>query len=73
MKIDGFVHPVDRMPSSWCTPYALSVYGEEQYDNCPYGNGNGYGDGQLARMQARGSGCRGGGRSEQAGEEAAVG
>merc|ERR1712054_409929 len=26
---------------------ALSIYGHEMYDNCPYGNGNGYGDGRA--------------------------
>ena len=29
---------------SWCTPYALSIMGQPQYQNCPFGNGNGYGD-----------------------------
>lgn len=32
---------------SWATPYALSIYGHEMYDNCPFGNGNGYGDGRA--------------------------
>jgi uncharacterized protein YdiU (UPF0061 family) len=32
---------------SWATPYALSIYGEEMYGNCPYQNGNGYGDGRA--------------------------
>jgi uncharacterized protein YdiU (UPF0061 family) len=32
---------------SWATPYALSIYGEEMYHNCPYKNGNGYGDGRA--------------------------
>ena len=30
---------------AWCTPYALAIMGSELTDNCPYGNGNGYGDG----------------------------
>lgn len=33
--------------SSWATPYALSIYGEEIYQNCPFGTGNGYGDGRA--------------------------
>lgn len=32
---------------SWATPYALSIYGEEMYHNCPFKNGNGYGDGRA--------------------------
>lgn len=32
---------------SWATPYALSIYGHEMYQNCPFGNGNGYGDGRA--------------------------
>ncbi|QKF94872.1 UPF0061 protein [Fadolivirus algeromassiliense] len=32
---------------SWATPYALSIYGKEMYDNCPFKNGNGYGDGRA--------------------------
>lgn len=60
---------------SWATPYALSIYGQEMYDNCPFKNGNGYGDGralsigevviegQRWEMQLKGGGktpfCRG--------------
>jgi uncharacterized protein YdiU (UPF0061 family) len=33
--------------NSWATPYALSIYGEEMYTNCPFKNGNGYGDGRA--------------------------
>eukprot|EP00930_Biecheleria_cincta_P000109 TRINITY_DN10022_c1_g1_i1.p1 TRINITY_DN10022_c1_g1~~TRINITY_DN10022_c1_g1_i1.p1 ORF type:complete len:665 (-),score=65.53 TRINITY_DN10022_c1_g1_i1:198-2162(-) len=32
---------------SWCTPYALSIMGQRQNSNCPFGNGNGYGDGRA--------------------------
>eukprot|EP00658_Telonema_sp_P-2_P029945 TRINITY_DN22702_c0_g1_i2.p1 TRINITY_DN22702_c0_g1~~TRINITY_DN22702_c0_g1_i2.p1 ORF type:complete len:593 (+),score=141.88 TRINITY_DN22702_c0_g1_i2:69-1781(+) len=32
---------------SWCTPYALSIFGEEMYRQCPFQNGNGYGDGRA--------------------------
>ncbi|MCV6608893.1 MAG: protein adenylyltransferase SelO family protein [Campylobacterales bacterium] len=31
----------------WATGYALSIYGTEYYDNCPFGSGNGYGDGRA--------------------------
>jgi len=60
---------------SWATPYALSIYGQEMYRNCPFGNGNGYGDGRAIsvgevvvngkrwEMQLKGAGktpfCRG--------------
>lgn len=32
---------------SWCTPYALAIMGQPMYNNCPFGNGNGYGDGRA--------------------------
>ena len=35
---------------SWCTPYALSIMGTEYTSNCPFGNGNGYGDGRAASV-----------------------
>ena len=35
---------------SWATPYALSLYGEEMYRNCPFQNGNGYGDGRAVTI-----------------------
>ena len=35
---------------SWATPYALSIYGQEMYQNCPFGNGNGYGDGRAITL-----------------------
>lgn len=61
---------------SWATPYALSIMGTPQSQNCPFGNGNGYGDGraisigevvvdgQRWELQLKGGGptpfCRGG-------------
>ena len=33
--------------SPWATPYALTIYGQEMIDNCPFGTGNGYGDGRA--------------------------
>ena len=60
----------------WATGYALSIYGSEYYQQCPFGTGNGYGDGraisvlegrfggQRFEMQLKGAGrtpyCRGG-------------
>jgi len=32
---------------SWATPYALSIMGQAYSSNCPFGNGNGYGDGRA--------------------------
>ncbi len=59
----------------WATGYALSIYGTEYYEQCPFGSGNGYGDGRAItifeglfkdkrwQMQLKGSGttpyCRG--------------
>jgi len=31
----------------WASGYALSIYGQEIYHNCPFKNGNGYGDGRA--------------------------
>ena len=60
----------------WATGYALSIYGTEYNHQCPFGTGNGYGDGraisvfegifngQRLEMQLKGGGttpyCRGG-------------
>ena len=62
-------------PYGWATGYALSIYGTEYDQQCPFGNGNGYGDGraisifeglfegQRWEMQLKGGGptpyCRG--------------
>lgn len=59
----------------WATGYALSIYGTEYVSQCPFGNGNGYGDGRAIsvfegvfngkrwEMQLKGAGatpyCRG--------------
>jgi uncharacterized protein YdiU (UPF0061 family) len=42
----------DAVPgfTGWATPYALSIYGQEMYQNCPFGNGNGYGDGRAISL-----------------------
>ena len=35
---------------SWATPYALSIMGQRQVSNCPFGTGNGYGDGRAVSV-----------------------
>jgi serine/tyrosine/threonine adenylyltransferase len=56
---------------SWATPYALSIMGTRYTSNCPYGTGDGYGDGRAVsigemrghELQLKGGGttpfCRG--------------
>ncbi|MEB3244102.1 MAG: protein adenylyltransferase SelO family protein [Cyanobacteriota bacterium] len=34
-------------PLGWATGYALSIYGTEYSQQCPFGTGNGYGDGRA--------------------------
>lgn len=34
----------------WATGYALSIYGNEYIQQCPFGTGNGYGDGRAASV-----------------------
>jgi uncharacterized protein YdiU (UPF0061 family) len=62
-------------PYGWATGYALSIYGSEYIQQCPFGTGNGYGDGRAIsvfegvcngrrwEMQLKGAGptpyCRG--------------
>lgn len=43
---------MDAIPGleSWATPYALSIFGQEMYQNCPFKNGNGYGDGRAVSV-----------------------
>jgi len=54
----------------WATGYALSIYGTEYYEQCPFKTGNGYGDGRaISILEAVISGKRwemqlkGGGRT----------
>jgi len=56
---------------TWATPYALSIMGTRYTNNCPYGTGDGYGDGRAIsigelrgwELQLKGAGrtpfCRG--------------
>ncbi|MDO7083639.1 protein adenylyltransferase SelO family protein [Pseudocolwellia sp. AS88] len=68
--------PAPMHPFGWATGYALSIYGTEYIQQCPFRTGNGYGDGraisvnesvingQRWEMQLKGAGptpyCRGG-------------
>jgi len=38
---------VGEEDESWCTPYALSIMGRRMVSNCPFGTGEGYGDGRA--------------------------
>lgn len=38
---------VKRKVASWATPYALSIMGRRLTSNCPFGTGDGYGDGRA--------------------------
>lgn len=39
--------PAPMKPYGWATGYALSIYGTEYNQQCPFGTGNGYGDGRA--------------------------
>ncbi|MBM6551374.1 protein adenylyltransferase SelO [Marinomonas ostreistagni] len=68
--------PAPMSKVGWATGYALSIYGTEYTQQCPFGTGNGYGDGRAMsvfegvfqgkrwEMQLKGGGrtpyCRGG-------------
>ena len=41
------IDPPRVKSSGWASGYALSIYGQEMYDNCPFKTGNGYGDGRA--------------------------
>jgi uncharacterized protein YdiU (UPF0061 family) len=44
---DISVAPEPMRPYGWATGYALSIYGSEYIQQCPFGTGNGYGDGRA--------------------------
>jgi uncharacterized protein YdiU (UPF0061 family) len=48
--ISSFTKPNGESFKSWATPYALSIYGTDYYQNCPFGTGNGYGDGRAVSV-----------------------
>lgn len=39
--------PTPLKKLGWATGYALSIYGTEYYEQCPFKTGNGYGDGRA--------------------------
>jgi uncharacterized protein YdiU (UPF0061 family) len=39
--------PSPLRKTGWATGYALSIYGTEYYEQCPFRTGNGYGDGRA--------------------------
>lgn len=39
--------PAPMQKFGWATGYALSIYGTEYYQQCPFQTGNGYGDGRA--------------------------
>jgi uncharacterized protein YdiU (UPF0061 family) len=39
--------PEKLRKQGWATGYALSIYGTEYYEQCPFRTGNGYGDGRA--------------------------
>ncbi|GMQ48550.1 protein adenylyltransferase SelO [Vibrio sp. 10N] len=42
--------PAPMMPFGWATGYALSIYGTEYTQQCPFKTGNGYGDGRAVSV-----------------------
>jgi hypothetical protein len=51
---------------TWATPYALSIMGTRYTSNCPYGTGDGYGDGRaisIAEFQGHELQLKGAGRT----------
>ena len=44
---DDMVDDAKQTVKSWATPYALSIMGKRYTSNCPFGTGDGYGDGRA--------------------------
>lgn len=42
--------PQPLRTTGWATGYALSIYGTEYYNQCPFQTGNGYGDGRAVSI-----------------------
>jgi len=40
-------HVRENVIRTWATPYALSIVGKRYTNNCPFGTGDGYGDGRA--------------------------
>lgn len=43
----GTIDFAQTKAKTWATPYALSIMGQRYLSNCPFGTGNGYGDGRA--------------------------
>jgi len=43
--VDDFSDSLTQV--TWATPYALSIFGQDMTDNCPFKTGEGYGDGRA--------------------------
>eukprot|EP00613_Pedinella_sp_CCMP2098_P074721 CAMPEP_0171921924 /NCGR_PEP_ID=MMETSP0993-20121228/20702_1 /TAXON_ID=483369 /ORGANISM="non described non described, Strain CCMP2098" /LENGTH=783 /DNA_ID=CAMNT_0012559467 /DNA_START=122 /DNA_END=2473 /DNA_ORIENTATION=+ len=56
LTLDPKAYALDPLEGSglpfkgWCTPYALSIMGRPYYNNCPFGTGDGYGDGRAVSV-----------------------
>lgn len=46
--ISNVPEPMSKV--GWATGYALSIYGTEYYQQCPFNTGNGYGDGRAVSV-----------------------
>lgn len=44
-ELSNVPEPISKL--GWATGYALSIFGTEYYQQCPFGTGNGYGDGRA--------------------------
>ena len=56
-------------PVGWATGYALSIYGTEYNQQCPFGTGNGYGDGRRFQCLKASSRANAGRCNSKAGVE----
>jgi serine/tyrosine/threonine adenylyltransferase len=45
--VSGDIQGIAKDGISWATPYALSIMGTRYTNNCPFGTGDGYGDGRA--------------------------
>ena len=45
--VSGNIQGIAKDNTSWATPYALSIMGTKYTNNCPFGTGDGYGDGRA--------------------------
>lgn len=47
VRDDKETQKAEKEIETWATPYALSIMGRRYTNNCPYGTGDGYGDGRA--------------------------